>query len=191
MTRDAIADALDALQRGLLVGVPTDTVYGVGADPFNREAVARLYEVKQRDAATPIPVLGADADAFAGIADLSGLGAVDAVGHWPGALTVVVPKSPDAPAWIGDDRGTVAIRVPDHPVALELLKAAGPLAVTSANRSGEPPARTADEARFALGYGVAVYLEGVARLGEASTVVDLSGPDPVVLRQGPIRLNPK
>lgn len=191
MTHTPIAQAIDALQRGLLVGLPTDTVYGVGADPFNREAVARLFAVKQRDPMTPIPVLGADADAFAAIADLSGPAAVDAIGHWPGGLTVVVPKSANAPEWIGDDRGTVAVRVPDHPVALELLRAAGPLAVTSANRSGEPPARDADEARFGLGYGVAVYLEGAARLGEASTVVDLSGPEPVVLRQGPIRLGPQ
>lgn len=189
MTHTPLADALAALQRGLLVGLPTDTVYGVGADPFNREAVARLYQVKGRDPAAPIPVLGADAAAFVGIADLADLAAIE--GHWPGALTVVVPKSPGSPEWIGDERGTVAIRVPDHPVALELLRAAGPLAVTSANRSGEPPARTADEARFALGYGVAVYLEGDARLGEASTVVDLSGPSPVVLRQGPVRLGPQ
>jgi tRNA threonylcarbamoyl adenosine modification protein (Sua5/YciO/YrdC/YwlC family) len=191
MTHSPLAHALDALQRGMLVGVPTDTVYGVAADPFNREAVALLYKVKQRDTQMPIPVLGADAGAFAGIADLTGPGAAEASSHWPGGLTVVVPKSVDAPPWIGDERGTVAIRVPDHPVALELLRSAGPLAVTSANRSGDASARTADEARFALGYGVAVYLEGDAHLGEASTVVDLSGSEPVVLRQGPVRLDPK
>jgi L-threonylcarbamoyladenylate synthase len=191
VTRTPIAQAVEALQRGLLVGFPTDTVYGIGADPFNRDAVARLFEVKQRDLGSPIPLLGADAEAFAGLAVLEGLSGIDPTLHWPGGLTVVVPKSVDAPPWIGDERGTVAIRVPDHPVALELLRAAGPLAVTSANRSGEAPARTADEARFALGYGAAVYLEGDARLGEASTVVDLSGPHPVVLRQGPVRLDPQ
>lgn len=188
MTHTPIAQAVEALQRGLLVGLPTDTVYGVAADPFNRDAVVRLFQIKERDPGAPIPVLGADTAAFVGIADLATVPAIES--HWPGGLTVVVPKAASAPEWIGDGRGTVAIRVPDHPVALELLRAAGPLAVTSANRSGEPPARTADEARFSLGYGVAVYLEGEARLGEASTVVDLSGPQPVVLREGPVRLDP-
>jgi tRNA threonylcarbamoyl adenosine modification protein (Sua5/YciO/YrdC/YwlC family) len=191
MTHTPIAPAVEALQRGLLVGLPTDTVYGIGADPFNSDAVALLFRVKERDLGSPVAILGADSDAFAGIAELTGEAAAAADAHWPGGLTVVVPKSVDAPPWIGDERGTVAIRVPDHPVALELLRSAGPLAVTSANRSGDASARTADEARFALGYGVAVYLEGDAHLGEASTVVDLSGSEPVVLRQGPVRLDPK
>jgi tRNA threonylcarbamoyl adenosine modification protein (Sua5/YciO/YrdC/YwlC family) len=188
MSSSPLNQALDALQRGLLVGVPTDTVYGVAADPFNREAVARLYAIKERDRSNPIPILGSDADAFGSIAVLTGDTAAAAARHWPGGLTLVVPKAEGAPAWIGDDRDTVAIRVPDHPVALELLRSAGPLAVTSANRSGEPPTRTAAEARYSLGYGVAVCLEGEASLGEASTVVDFSGTEPVLLRQGPVRL---
>jgi len=183
-----LTQALDALQRGLLIGLPTDTVYGVAADPFNRDAVARLYEIKERDPANPIPVLGASVESFGPIAVLIGAAATAAARHWPGGLTIVVPKAEGAPEWVGDERDTVAVRVPDHEVALEVLRLAGPLAVTSANRAGEPPARTSDEARFALGYGVAVCLAGEASLGEPSTIVDFTGDDPVVLRQGPVRL---
>ena len=190
MTDPSLTDALDALQRGLLVGLPTDTVYGVAADPFDRDAVERLYRLKDRDRDNPIPVLGADAFAFGRVAVLAGEGADLASRHWPGALTLVVPRSPEAPEWIGDARGTVAIRVPDHPIALALLEAAGPLVVTSANRSGEPPAHDAAGAREALGYGVAVCLEGEAAHGESSTVVDLSTGRPVVVRPGPVRLGP-
>lgn len=189
MTHTPLAQALDALQRGLLVGMPTDTVYGVAADPFDRRAMERLFEVKGRDRGNPIPILGASIDALRKVAVVDG-SAADAGGrHWPGGLTIVVPAAEGVPDWIGDERRTVAIRVPDHPVALELLEAAGPLAVTSANRSGEPPAKGADEARLTLGYGVAVCLEGDAGLGEASTVVDFTGVEPVVLREGPVRLD--
>ena len=189
MTRHALADALDALQRGLLIGMPTDTVYGIAADPFDRAAMDRLFAVKGRDQANPIPILAAAATDLAPIAVIEGAAAVAAATHWPGALTLVVPVADGSPEWIGDDRRTVAVRVPGHPVALRVLSATGPLAVTSANRSGRPPAQTAAEARSALGYGVAVCLEGEAGGGEASTVVDFSGGSPVVLRAGPVRLD--
>lgn len=189
MTRDPITHALDALQRGLLVGVPTDTVYGVAADPFDKRAMDRLFAVKGRESDNPIPILGASAQALRRVAILEGSAATAAGKHWPGGLTLVVPVAEGVPDWIGDERRTVAIRVPAHSVALELLEAAGPLAVTSANRSGEPAAKTADEARLTLGYGIAVCLEGDAGFGEASTVVDFTGDEPVVLREGPVRLD--
>lgn len=189
MSRSRIADALDALQRGLLVGIPTDTVYGVAADPFDRRAMERLFEVKGRDRSSPIPILGASIDSLRKVAVVEGPAADAGERHWPGGLTIVVPVAEGVPDWIGDERRTVAIRVPNHPVALELLRAAGPLAVTSANRSGEPPAKSADEARLTLGYGVAVCLEGDAGRGEASTVADFTGGEPVVLREGPVRLD--
>jgi tRNA threonylcarbamoyl adenosine modification protein (Sua5/YciO/YrdC/YwlC family) len=169
--------------------MPTDTVYGVAADPFDLAAMDRLFAVKGRDPDNPIPILGASAEALATIAVIDGAAARAAEQHWPGGLTLVVPVAEDVPAWIGDDRRTVAVRVPDHAVALDVLHATGPLAVTSANRSGQPPALTADEARLSLGYGVAVCLEGESGRGEASTVVDFCGSEPVVLRQGPVRFD--
>lgn len=175
--------ALDALRKGLIVGLPTDTVYGIAADPMNHYAVAALYRVKGRGDDKPIPVLAAS------LADARGFGIIDdAVAvHWPGALTVVVHRTPAVPHWLGDhDRGTIALRVPDHPVALALLARSGPLAVTSANRSGEPPALDAVTARAILGDTVAVYLGGSSPGGTSSTVVDLTGSEPVVLRRGPV-----
>jgi L-threonylcarbamoyladenylate synthase len=175
--------AIAALRRGLIVGVPTDTVYGIGVDPMNHQAMKRLFAAKGRSGDKAIPILAAS------LADARGLGAVpDAVErHWPGALTVVVHRTPAAPHWVGDHgRDTVALRVPDHPVALALLARSGPLAVTSANPSGEPPASDDASARAILGDAVAVYLEGSAPAGRSSTVVDLSGPEPVVLRPGPV-----
>jgi len=169
--------------------MPTDTVYGIAANPFDREAMERLFEVKGRDPANPIPILGSSTGDLAAIAVIDGA-AADAVSrHWPGALTIVVPVADGAPRWIGDERRTVAVRVPDHRVALEVLSAAGPLAVTSANRSGEPPATSAAEARAALGYGVAVCLEGTSGSGESSTVIDFTGGEPVVVRSGSVRLD--
>ncbi|MBI5157487.1 MAG: threonylcarbamoyl-AMP synthase [Acidimicrobiia bacterium] len=175
--------ALDALHRGLVIGLPTDTVYGIGADPMNERALRRLFEAKGRPEDKPIPILAAS------LADARGFGMIDtAVGkHWPGPLTVVVRRMPAVPAWIGDPHaGTVAIRVPDHPLALELLGRFGPLAVTSANRSGEEPVADDAAALAVFGEAVAVYLPGGGGGGAASTVVDLTGRVPVVLRPGPV-----
>lgn len=178
-----LARALDALHRGLVVGFPTDTVYGIGIDPEQESALHRLHRAKGRPDDKPVPILAAT------MADARGLGMIpDSVApHWPGALTVVVRAMPAVPAWIGDRaRRTVAIRIPDHPLALELLARTGPLAVTSANRSGQTPAPDDVTARAALGDAVAVYLPGAGSGGAASTVVDLTGPRPVVLRPGPV-----
>lgn len=180
-------DAIAALARGLIIGLPTDTVYGIAVDPHNRDALERLYDAKGRSTDKPVPVLAAS------LSDARGLGMIPpgVERYWPGALTVVVTRMPATPTWIGDpERNTVAIRIPNHPVALELLTRTGPLAVTSANRSGEPETRDDAAAREALGDLVAVYLRGVASGGAASTVVDLSGPEPVVLRPGPVAWEP-
>lgn len=178
-----IEEALAALGRGEVIGLPTDTVYGIGAAPMNHRAVESLYRVKGRGDDKPIPILAAS------LVDARGFGLIDdaVAAHWPGALTVVVHRTPAVPHWLGDhDRDTIAIRVPDQPVALALLARSGPLAVTSANRSGEPPATDDATARAILGDAVALYLEGSSPAGASSTVVDLTGPKPVVLRQGPV-----
>jgi tRNA threonylcarbamoyl adenosine modification protein (Sua5/YciO/YrdC/YwlC family) len=187
MIDPTIDSALAALHEGLVIGLPTDTVYGIGVDPEHEAALRRLYKVKGRPEEKPIPILAAS------LVDARGMGIVPegVARYWPGALTVVVRRMPATPQWIGDaEKGTVAIRVPDHPIALELLARSGPLAVTSANRSGEPPAGDDAAARIALGDAVAVYLPGAGAGGAASTVIDLTGRTAVVLRPGPVAWEP-
>lgn len=179
--------AVEALGRGEVVGVPTDTVYGIAADAFRRDAVALLFRVKRRPGIKPIPILASGVDQAAAVAVLGPAARRAAARHWPGGLTLVVPRAPGLPEWIGDaERDTVGVRVPDHPVILALLAAYGPLAVTSANRSGTMPPADDAGARAALGPDVAVYLPGSGAGRGASTVVDLTGPEPRVLREGPV-----
>ncbi len=185
--RDEIEAAVGALRRGAVVGIPTDTVYGIAADPHREAAVAALYEIKGRSGRRPIPILTATVAQAGMVAELTAAAESYALEHWPGALTLVLARRTVMPAWVGDPaRKTVAVRVPDHPVALALLEAAGPLAVTSANRSGEPPAANHDQAAAALGDAVARYLPGSCPGGEASTVVDFTVDPPAVLREGPV-----
>jgi tRNA threonylcarbamoyl adenosine modification protein (Sua5/YciO/YrdC/YwlC family) len=186
MVEPGLSTALEALRRGDIVGLPTDTVYGIAADPFSRRAVERLFEAKGRPAVKPVPILAADLAGIRRVARLEMEAAAEAVRHWPGALTLVLRRADGVPAWIGHADDTVGVRIPDHPVALALLEACGPLAVTSANRTGEDPAIDADGARLALGDAVAVYIPGAASGDVASTVVDLSGASPRVLRPGPV-----
>lgn len=183
-----IAAAVRAVQAGGLVVVPTDTVYGIGADAFSAAAVADLLAAKGRGRDMPPPVLIGRRETLDGLVDM-----VPAAAHalleafWPGALTVVLRHTPSL-AWdLGDTRGTVAVRMPLHPVALDLLTETGPLAVSSANKSGEPPATTADEARDALGDAVEVYLDG-GRCADSvpSTVIDCTSSVPRVLRTGAV-----
>lgn len=179
--------ALRALTEGRIVGLPTDTVYGIGADPFRKEAVEALFEAKGRPGVKPIPILAADVEQVRQVALLDDRTARRASLHWPGGLTLVLHRKAGLPAWVGDTgRDSVGVRVPDHPVALALLASAGPLAVTSANRSGEEPAADERSARAALGDHVAVYLRGRGSGGPASTVVDLTGPEARVLRAGAV-----
>lgn len=182
-----LAAAAAALHRGAVVGLPTDTVYGLAADPFSREAVALLFTLKGRPAIKPIPILAASLEQAGRMVILEGGGRQAAARHWPGALTLVVRRAPGLPDWIGDPRrDSVGIRVPDHPVALALLAEAGPLAVTSANRAGGRPAADEAAARAIFGDEVAFYLPGSGAGGDPSTVVDFSGRAPRVLRAGPV-----
>lgn len=181
----SIREAVDAIRRGEVVGVPTDTVYGLAVDPWNEVAVGRLFELKGRPRHKPVGLLAADVSQAAEIADLSAAG--DLLRHWPGALTLVVRPTVVIPNWVGDAAlGTVGIRVPDHDLLRRLLAETGPLAVTSANRSGMPEARDDEEAKAMFGEFVAVYLPGRCPGGTASTVVDVTGPEPKVLRAGPV-----
>lgn len=183
---DAIATAAHSVASGELVVLPTDTVYGIGADAFDDVAVADLMRAKGRGRDMPIPVLVGSWSTVDGLVSSVDSRTRDLVeAFWPGGLTLVVRHAPSLTWDLGDAQGTVAIRMPMHPVAIELLERTGPMAVSSANRSGQPPAQTAAEARAQLGDEVAVYLEdGQAMAGIASTIVDVTGPRPVLLRTG-------
>jgi L-threonylcarbamoyladenylate synthase len=185
-----LTEAAAAVSNGELIVLPTDTVYGVGADAFNPAAVTALLEAKGRGRSMPPPVLvGTVRAATALIADLGPYGKDLIDEFWPGALTLVCQAAPTLYWDLGDTRGTVAVRMPLHQVALELLQETGPLAVSSANRSGSLSATTAAEAEEQLGETVAVYLDGgQCAAPVASTIVDLTGGLPRLLRKGVISL---
>jgi L-threonylcarbamoyladenylate synthase len=183
-----IAEAVSAVRRGDLIVLPTDTVYGIGADAFTPRAVNALLEAKGRGRDMPSPVLVGSVRAAQALVEDFGTYGQDLVDEfWPGALTLVC-RANSTLAWdLGDAKGTVAIRMPLHPLALELLKETGPLAVSSANRSGAPPARTAADAESQLGESVEVYLEnGPSGDAAPSSIVDLTGAVPRLLRAGAI-----
>ncbi|MBW3666776.1 MAG: threonylcarbamoyl-AMP synthase [Actinobacteria bacterium] len=184
-----IEEAVGAVRAGQVVGMPTDTVYGIGVDPLSTEAVSRLFELKGRPPNKPVGLLAATLEDALRMGDITGSAANLAREHWPGALTLVVRPKMILADWVGDAQAdTVGIRVPDHPLARQLLILTGPLAVTSANRSGEEETMTAAEARAVFADEVAVYLEGESPGGLPSTVVDATGPSLRILRPGPILL---
>jgi L-threonylcarbamoyladenylate synthase len=184
---NAMRHAADVLRHNGLVAFPTDTVYGVGALAFKAEAVQRLYVVKGRATDKAIAVLVARTADLPKVAqELTPSAQRLARDFWPGPLTLVVPKHPDLPAAVSA-LPTVGVRFPDHPVARRLLELTGPLAVTSANRSGEPNALTAEEVLAHLSGRVDLLIDGGrAPGGIPSTVVDCTGLVPMILRQGPV-----
>jgi L-threonylcarbamoyladenylate synthase len=183
-----LAAATTAVLRGELVVLPTDTVYGLGADAFSPAAVQRLLAAKGRGREMPPPVLvGTVRAAAALVEDLGPYGQLLIDEFWPGGLTIVCRAARTLSWDLGDTRGTVAIRMPQDPVALDLLKETGPMAVSSANLTGSTAASIAEEARSQLADAVSVYLDGGPRTGGvASTIVDLTGSQPRLLRRGAI-----
>ncbi|MGZ4640404.1 MAG: L-threonylcarbamoyladenylate synthase [Actinomycetes bacterium] len=178
--------ATGSVRRGDLVVLPTDTVYGIGTDAFQPDAVQALLSAKGRGRDMPVPVLVGSPRTLDGIATgLSDTARALVEAFWPGGLTLVCRVQPSLQWDLGETRGTVAVRMPLHPVAIELLTETGPMAVSSANRSGLPPATTVDEAVEQLGESVAVYLDG-GPAGEPlpSTIVDVTGAAPRLLRAG-------
>lgn len=185
----ALGWATDALARGELVVMPTDTVYGLAARLDRPDALAKIYAAKGRGAEKALPVLIADAERLPSLTD----GAPDGVAEfaatfWPGPLTIVLPRSAAVPDLVTAGGPTVGVRMPAHPFALELLEACGgALAVTSANRSGEPSLCEADAVAAALGDAVEVIVDsGPTPGGVASTVVALGADGPRILRAGPV-----
>ena len=185
-----IASATLAVQRGQLVVLPTDTVYGIGADAFDPESVRRLLAAKGRGRDMPPPVLVSAATTLDALAvGVPSYARALVKELWPGPLTLVCRQQPSLQWDLGDTRGTVAVRMPDHDIALELLSRTGPLAVSSANRSGLPAALDADAAEAMLGPSVSVILDGGPTPGAApSTIVDVTGPQGRVLRIGAVSL---
>ena len=183
-----IASAVSAVKDGRLVVLPTDTVYGVGADAFDPAAVTALLAAKGRGRDMPVPVLVGSWQTIDGLAFAVPEAARELIhAFWPGALSIVVQQAPSLQWDLGEGRGKVMVRMPLHPVAIELLREVGPMAVSSANISGRPPAITADDARRQLGELVGVYLDaGPSQQQAASTIIDLTGPTPHILREGPV-----
>jgi L-threonylcarbamoyladenylate synthase len=186
-----IAAAVTAVQQGGLVVLPTDTVYGIGADAFAPLAVTGLLAAKGRGRNMPPPVLVGSVRAAAALAESLGAFGQDLIDEfWPGPLTLVFRATPTLKWDLGDTLGTVAVRMPLHPVALELLRKTGPMAVSSANRHGFPAATTAAEAESQLGAAVSVYLNGGPCADNVpSTIVDLTGTVPRMLRAGVINID--
>ncbi|MFI0775166.1 L-threonylcarbamoyladenylate synthase [Streptomyces sp. NPDC021212] len=184
--KTGLREAASAVRRGELVVLPTDTVYGIGADAFNAEAVGDLLEAKGRGRNMPTPVLVGSPNTLHGlVTDFSEMAweLVDA--FWPGALTLVAKHQPSLTWDLGETRGTVAVRMPLHPVAIELLTDFGPMAVSSANLTGHPSPQDCDAAQDMLGDSVSVYLDGgPTPAAVPSSIVDVTGKVPVLLRAG-------
>lgn len=185
-----VSAAVDAVKRGDLVVLPTDTVYGLGADAFKPWAVTALLNAKGRGRHMPPPVLIGSRHTLDGLTMSLPSVARDLVeAFWPGALTIVVEQAPSIQWDLGDTGGTVAVRMPAHPVALEVLRQTGPMAVSSANKTGQPAALTAEAAREQFAYGVSVYLEaGQSADQMPSTIVNCVSPVPTVLREGALSI---
>ncbi|WP_028463539.1 L-threonylcarbamoyladenylate synthase [Nocardia sp. 348MFTsu5.1] len=180
--------AVGAAKGGRLIVMPTDTLYGIGCDAFDSEAVNSLLAAKGRGRDMPVPVLVGSWTTIDGLVlSVSPTARELTRAFWPGGLSLVVHQAPSL-AWdLGDTRGTVMLRMPLHPVAIEVLREVGPMAVSSANISGRPPATTAEQAREQLGESVAVYLDGgPAAKAVPSTIVDLTDVTPKILREGAI-----
>ncbi|MBW0092536.1 threonylcarbamoyl-AMP synthase [Pseudonocardia sp. KRD-184] len=189
--RDGLAAAARAVRAGRLVVLPTDTVYGLGCDAFAATAVRSLLKAKNRGPDMPVPVLVGSWSTIDGLVlgvPRTARQLIEA--FWPGGLSLVLPHAPSLSWDLGSTKGTVMLRMPLHPVALELLRDVGPMAVSSANISGSPAPATVGGALEQLGEKVPVYLDG-GDSGDpvASTIVDLTGDEPLVLRQGAVTID--
>lgn len=188
---EALEQAADAIADGECIVLPTDTVYGIGADALNSLAVQRLLNAKERGRDMPPPVLVSDSVALPALCQHIPVAAEAlAEKYWPGGLTLILRAQESLGMDLGETNGTLAVRVPDQDQTRELLRMTGPMAVSSANKSGHPAALTAQEAANQLGVTVAVYLDaGPSRVGEASTIIDfVSTTDGKVVRQGALSL---
>ncbi|MBA3075637.1 MAG: threonylcarbamoyl-AMP synthase [Anaerolineae bacterium] len=186
---ESISSALSLIRDGEIVAFPTDTVYGLGADPFQATGIIKLFEAKGRDSNKAIAILIGSIEQASLVTDYMPDMAIRLCEvFWPGMLTVIVPRKNTLPELISNvDR--IGIRMPNHPVALEMLRTYGPLATTSANLSGKPDAITAKDVFDQLANRVPLILDGgKCQGGVPSTVIDCSGSEPVILREGPVSI---
>ena len=180
-------EAVRALGQGLPIGIPTDTVYGLAVDPFRTGATDRIFAAKRRPRDVSLPLLVTGVEQALSVATAVPALALELMArYWPGPLTIVIPARPGLGADLGDDDVTVGVRAPDHPVPLALCAAVGPLATTSANRHGEPPLTTAAGVDAAFGDALPLVLDGGICAGSPSTVVDCTGEEIKLLREGRI-----
>jgi L-threonylcarbamoyladenylate synthase len=188
---DGLVAATTAVQEGQIVVLPTDTVYGVGADAFSPTAVAALLAAKGQGRNVPPPVLVGSVRAASALTQSLGPYGQDLIDEfWPGPLTLIFRASPTLRWDLGDTLGTVAVRMPLHPIALDLLRRTGPMAVSGANSQGLAAATSADEAQQQLGDSVSVYLDGgQCAANVVSTILDLTGTVPRMLRAGAISVD--
>ncbi|PKN97390.1 MAG: threonylcarbamoyl-AMP synthase [Chloroflexi bacterium HGW-Chloroflexi-5] len=186
---ESISSALSLIRDGEIVAFPTDTVYGLGADPFQATGIIKLFEAKGRDSNKAIAILIGSIEQASLVTDhMPDMAIRLCEVFWPGMLTVIVPRKNTLPELISNvDR--IGIRMPNHPVALEMLRTYGPLATTSANLSGKPDAITAKDVFDQLANRVPLILDGgKCQGGVPSTVIDCSGSEPVILREGPVSI---
>jgi L-threonylcarbamoyladenylate synthase len=188
-TTESLLRIAETIARGGIIAFRTDTFYGLGADPFNRNAVQRIKQVKGREATKPILVVISDIDQIERFISVRSR-AFDVLAErfWPGALTLIGKAAPAVPAEVTADTGTIGVRLPDDDKVRALVRACGgTLTATSANRSGEKPARTAAEVASYFGAAVDLIIDGgEARIDRPSTVVDASGREPKLIREGAI-----
>ncbi len=182
-----VLQAVRALAQGLPIGIPTDTVYGLAVDPFRTGATDRIFAAKRRPRDVTLPLLVTGVEQALSVSTAVPALALELMArYWPGPLTIVIPAKPGLGADLGDDDVTVGVRAPAHPVALALCAAVGPLATTSANRHGEPPMTTAAEVDATFGDALPLVLDGGVCAGSPSTVVDCTGEELKLLREGRI-----
>ncbi|HEY8473972.1 MAG TPA: L-threonylcarbamoyladenylate synthase [Natronosporangium sp.] len=183
-----IAAAVSAVRRGELIVMPTDTLYGLGCDAFKKNAVASMLRAKGRGRETAVPVMVGSRKTLDGLAHRMPKAARDlADAFWPGALSIIIRHAKTLDWGLGETDGTVAVRMPLQPVALEVLREIGPMAVLTASKAGSAPAATAADAKAQLGYAARIYLDGgTAADAVPSTIVDLTGEAPRVVRAGAV-----
>lgn len=185
-----VGEAIEVIRGGGIIAFPTDTVYGLGADPWNEAAVERLYRIKDRPYGKALPLLISENEAITQLAALIPEIVWELVNkYWPGPLTIVLYRSKGVPAYLTGGGETVALRCPDHPLALELINRLGaPLAVTSANISGENPFYDFDGVRASFADKVDLILPGEVKYGIVSTVIDFTGAVPQIVRSGALKI---
>jgi tRNA threonylcarbamoyl adenosine modification protein (Sua5/YciO/YrdC/YwlC family) len=190
LQNDKLALAVEAINNNEIVGIPTETVYGIGVNPYSQEAVDKIFEIKGRDGDKPLSIL------VSSYYDLQKLDIVSTIPevvelYWPGPLTIVVETTKEFADGVGTKNPfSIGVRVPDNELAIELLKITGPLAVTSANRSGDNDITSDTEAENIFGKNIALYLEGASVHGSGSTIIDFRIEGGEILREGPLKWPP-